>query len=99
LFDWTPAGTTAVTHDIDRCGNGENDRVMCGQLRLGKTEVSLLETLILHLNFISCSYTTLTLYFLKILLSLASTTEELLERKSSGPGLEIEITVVGDPPY
>jgi hypothetical protein len=31
-------------------------------------------------------------------LSLASTIEELLERKSSGSGLETEITAVGDPP-
>jgi hypothetical protein len=31
-------------------------------------------------------------------LSLLSTIEELLERKSSGSGLEIEITAVGDPP-
>jgi hypothetical protein len=30
------------------------------------------------------------------LLSLVSTTEELLERKSSGSGLETEITSVGD---
>jgi hypothetical protein len=29
---------------------------------------------------------------------LVSTIEELLERKSSGSGLEIEITAVGDPP-
>jgi hypothetical protein len=29
--------------------------------------------------------------------SLVSTTEELLERKSSGSGLETEITAVGDP--
>jgi hypothetical protein len=31
-------------------------------------------------------------------LSLLSTTEELLEGKSSGFGLEFEITAVGDPP-
>jgi hypothetical protein len=31
-------------------------------------------------------------------LSLVSTIEELLERKSSCSGLEIEITAVGDPP-
>jgi hypothetical protein len=31
-------------------------------------------------------------------LSLVSTTEELLERKSSDSGTEIEITAVGDPP-
>jgi hypothetical protein len=30
-------------------------------------------------------------------LSLVSTTEELLERKSSGPGLETKITAIGDP--
>jgi hypothetical protein len=31
-------------------------------------------------------------------LSLVSTIEELLERKSSGSGLETRIAVVGDPP-
>jgi hypothetical protein len=31
-------------------------------------------------------------------LSLASTTVELLERKRSGSGIEIEITTIGDPP-
>jgi hypothetical protein len=31
-------------------------------------------------------------------LSLVSITEELLERKSSGSGLEIEITTIEDPP-
>jgi hypothetical protein len=31
-------------------------------------------------------------------LSLVSTIEELLERKSSDSGLETEITAVGDPP-
>jgi hypothetical protein len=30
--------------------------------------------------------------------SLVSTIEELLERKSSGPGLKTKITAVGDPP-
>jgi hypothetical protein len=32
------------------------------------------------------------------LLSLVSTSEEILERKSRDSGLEIEITAVGDPP-
>jgi hypothetical protein len=31
-------------------------------------------------------------------LSLVSTTEELLDRKRKGSGLEIDITAVGDPP-